>query len=129
METSGQSESGETSDSSSGQGDLSGRTRRRSRHHSTQTRIRDPHPLGFKTLIHRVEKFSGREGDNNFEIWLMDFKEATEHCGWNDEQRAKWFSWFLSGPAKATWQCTLKATDKTSWQKIVEISVVSMVYT
>ena len=91
----------------------------RPRHHSTQARIRDPHPLGFKTLIHRVEKFSGREGDNDFEIWLMDFKEATEHCGWNDEQRTKWFSWFLSGPAKATWQRTLKDTDKTSWQKIV----------
>ena len=68
-----------------------------------------------------MEKFSGREGDNDFEVWLMDFKEATEHCGWDDEQRAKWFSWFLSGPAKATWQCTLKDTDKTSWQKIVEI--------
>ena len=121
VETSSQSESGETSDSSSSREDSSERTRRRPRHHSTQTRIRDPHPLGFKTLIHRVEKFSGRKGDNDFEIWLMDFKEATEHCGWNDEQRAKWFSWFLSGPAKATWQCTLKDTDKTSWQKIVEI--------
>lgn len=38
-----------------------------------------------------------------------------------DKQKAKWFSWFLSGPAKATWQCTLKNTDKVSWQKIVEI--------
>ena len=101
--------------------DWSEHTWRRPRHHSTQTRIRDPYPLSFKTLIHRVEKFSSHEGDNNFEIWLMDFEEATEHCGWNDEQRAKWFSWFLSGPAKATWQCTPKDTDKTSWQKIVEI--------
>ena len=24
-----------------------------------------------------MEKFSGREGDNDFEIWQMDFKEAT----------------------------------------------------
>ena len=35
--------------------------------------------------------------------------------------RAKWFSWFLSGPAKATSQCTLKDTGKISWQKIIEI--------
>ena len=121
MEVSGQSESGETSDSSSSQEDSSERTQQRPCYHSTQIRIQDSHPLGFKTLIHRVEKFSGREGDNDFEIWLMDFKEATEHCGWNNKQKTKWFSWFLSGPTKATWQCTLKDTDKTSWQKIVEI--------
>ena len=86
-----------------------------------QTRIRDLHPLGFTTLIHQVEKFSGNEGDNDFVIGLMDFKEEEEHCGWNDEQRVKWFSWFLGGPAKVMWQYTLKDTGKTSWHKIVEI--------
>ena len=68
-----------------------------------------------------MEKFSGGEGNNDFEIWLMDLKEAIGHCSWNDEQKAKWFSWFLSGAAKATWQRTLKDTNTTSWQKIVEI--------
>lgn len=62
METSGHSESGETSDLSSSQGDSSERTWQRPHHHSMQTRIRDPHPLGFKALIQRVEKFSGHEG-------------------------------------------------------------------
>ena len=58
----------------------------------------------------------------------MDFKEATEHCEWNDEQRAKWVSWFLIGPAKAMLQCTLKGIDKTSWQKSVKIYVQYGVY-
>ena len=39
VEASGQSESGETSDLSNSQGDSSECTRRRPRHHSTQTRI------------------------------------------------------------------------------------------
>ena len=82
---------------------------------------KDPHPPGFRTLLQRVDKFSGRQGDDDFEIWLVDFREATEHCGWQDKQRAKWFSWFLSGPAKATWQRTLKDSDKESWQSIVKI--------
>ena len=82
---------------------------------------KDPHPPGFRTLLQRVDKFSGHQGDDDFEIWLVDFKEATEHCGWQDKQRAKWFSGFLSGPAKATWQRTLKDSDKESWQSIVEI--------
>ena len=55
------------------------------------------------------------------EVWLMDFEEATAHYGWQDRQIAKWFSWFLDDPAKATWQCTMKDTDKASWQNIVKI--------
>ena len=35
--------------------------------------------------------------------------------------RARWFSWFVTGPAKLTWQRTLKQTDKTSWKNIVAI--------
>ena len=62
----------------------------------------NPHPPGFKLLSQRVEKFSGRSGENDFEVWMLDFIEATEDCGWSDEQRARWFSWFLSGPTKAT---------------------------
>ena len=53
---------------------------------------RDPHPPGFRTLLQRVDKFSGRQGDDDFEVWLTDFKEATAHCGWQDKQRMKWFS-------------------------------------
>ena len=68
-----------------------------------------------------MDKFSGRQGGDDFEVWLTDFEEATAHCGWQDKQRMKWFSWFLSGPAKATWQRTLKDQDKASWQSIVKI--------
>ena len=90
-------------------------------HRQTPRTKKDPHPPGFRTLLQRVDKFSGRQGDDDFEVWLTDFEEATAHCGWQDKQRMKWFSWFLSGPAKATWQRTLKDHDKASWQSIVKI--------
>ena len=83
--------------------------------------IKDPHPPGFRYLISHVEKFSGNQGDDDFELWLMDFNETTRNCGWTDEQCSRWFSWFLSGPAKATWQRTLTEKDKNSWSKIVKI--------
>ena len=54
-------------------------------------------------------------------MWVEDYEEASNDCGWNDRERARWFSWFITGPAKATWQRTLKQTDKSSWQKIVEV--------
>ena len=44
----------------------------------------------------------------------------TTDCSWTDNERARWFSWFLSGSAKVTWQRTVKIENKTSWQKIVE---------
>ena len=47
--------------------------------------IKDPHPPGFRYLISRVEKFSGNQGDDDFELWLMDFNETTRNCGWTDE--------------------------------------------
>ena len=102
-------------DSSAADSHSSSRTRR------LKGRVKDPHPPGFRSLSGRIEKFSGRQGDDDFELWVMDFNEATTNCGWNDVQRAKWFSWFLSGPAKATWQRTLQAEDKSSWSKIVQI--------
>ena len=40
---------------------------------------------------------------------------------WADVERARWFSWFLAGSMKVTWQRTVKPEDKSSWQKIVEI--------
>ena len=83
--------------------------------------IKDPHPPGFRYPISRIEKFSSNQGDDDFELWLMDFNETIRNCGWTDEQRSRWFSWFLSGPAKATWQCTLTEKDQNSWSKIVKI--------
>ena len=36
--------------------------------------------------------------------------------------RVRWFSWFISGPAKATWlHRTLNPADKSSWKRIVEV--------
>jgi len=81
----------------------------------------DPHPPGFRALTNRIDKFSGRQAEDNFEVWLQDYVEATEDCGWDDEKRARWFSWFLAGPAKATWQQTVLAEHKTDWSKITEV--------
>ena len=82
----------------------------------------DPCPPGFRALISRVNKFSGDKGAaGDFEIWLEDFIEATGDCGWDDKSRAKWFSWFLTGQAKASWQHTLKAEDKVQWERIKEV--------
>ena len=86
-----------------------------------QSKKCDPHSLGFRSLTNRIDKFSGKQGDDDFELWLLDFTEATNDCGWSNQQRARWFSWFLSGPAKGTWQHTVKEGDKTSWSKIVGI--------
>jgi len=68
-----------------------------------------------------VDKFSGRQAEDNFEVWLQDYVEATEDCGWDDQKCARWFSWFLSGPAKATWQQTMSVQHKADWNKISEV--------
>ena len=78
-------------------------------------------PEGFKELRFRVNKFSGKDKTDDFEVWVEDYKEATADCGWKNDQRARWFSWFLSGPVKATWQRSLKDADKASWERIVEV--------
>jgi len=41
--------------------------------------------------------------------------------GWDDEKRNRWFSWFLAGPAKATWQQTMSVEHKTDWSKIAKV--------
>ena len=41
----------------------------------------NPHPPCFKVLSQRVEKFSGRSGENDFDVWLLDFIEASADCG------------------------------------------------
>ena len=54
-------------------------------------------------------------------MWLDDFEEATTDYGWIDDMRARWFSWFVSGPAKATWQRTLITEQKKDWKSIVKV--------
>ena len=76
-------------------------------------------PPGFKDLRERVNKFAG-DGKEDFEVWLADYCEATEDCGWTDQLRARWFSWFLTGAAKHAWQRTLNAEDKATWASIVQ---------
>jgi len=60
------------------------------------------YPKGFKEQRFRVDKFSGNSKEVDFEVWFEDFLEATNDCGWNDADKAKWFSWFLTGPTKYT---------------------------
>jgi len=86
-----------------------------------KTRSTDLHPSGFKVLITRVSKFSGGKAADNFEVWLEDYVEATGNCGWSDQQRAQWFSWFLTGPTKSIWMHSMRSTDKTSWEAIVKV--------
>ena len=80
-----------------------------------------PYPPGFKQIQERVGRFTGKCGEEDFEVWLADFREATADCKWTDEQRAQWFSWFLSGATKSTWQRTLRKEEKKSWTDIVRI--------
>ena len=80
-----------------------------------------PYPPGFKQIQERVGRFTGKCGEEDFEVWLADFREATADCKWTDKQRAQWFSWFLSGAAKSTWQRTLRKEEKKSWTDIVRI--------
>ena len=83
--------------------------------------LKQSHPPGFKEVRSRVKCFTGKRGEDDFQWWVEDYEEASKDYRWSDQDRARWFSWFVSGPAKLTWQRTLKESDKTSWPKIVEI--------
>ena len=48
-------------------------------------------PRGFKELHFRMRKFSGKDDNDDFEVWVEDYKEDTADCGWTDDQRARWF--------------------------------------
>ena len=76
------------------------------------------HPPGFKELRDRVSKFTG-DGMEDFEVGLVDLCEVTGDCEWTDVM-AQWFSWFLTGSVKPTWQRTLNQKDKESWTSIVQ---------
>jgi len=80
---------------------------------ATDTTTQFKQPPAFKELRARVNKFSG-ESKEDFEMWLADYCEATGDCGWSDDLRVRWFSWFLSGVAKHTWQRTLSKEDRHS---------------
>jgi len=86
-----------------------------------RTKIVEPHPPRFKVFISQVNKFCGNKGADDFEFWLDDFVEAIGDCSWDNKQRARWSSWLPSGPAKVSWQCTLKPADELQWDKIVEV--------
>ena len=42
--------------------------------HQPSSKRTDPHPPGFRALSNRMDKFSERPGDNDFEVWVEDFK-------------------------------------------------------
>ena len=63
------------------------------------------HPPGSKELRKRVNKFTG-DGREDFEVRLADYCEATGDCGWTNQLRAIWISWFSTGATKHTWQQT-----------------------
>ena len=46
---------------------------------------------------------------------FADYEEATRDFTWSDDTRVRWFSWFIEGPAKATWQRTLTSEERGSW--------------
>jgi len=54
----------------------------------TEVHQRGLQPKRFKKLRFRVDKFSGKDKTNDFEVWVEDYKEATADCGWTDDQRA-----------------------------------------
>ena len=78
-------------------------------------------PPGFREIRSRVGTFSGRKGEDDFSLWLTDFEEATTDFTWSDNARVRWFSWFIEGPAKATWQRTLTSKERGSWTSTKKI--------
>ena len=85
-----------------------------------------PYPPGFKQIQERVGRFTGKCGEEDFDVWLADFREATGDCKWTDKQRAQWFSWFLgvhgrehSGKKRRNHGLTLfvftKGTMESTW--------------
>ena len=72
----------------------------------------------FKERYFKIDKFRGKDGNDDFKVWVEDYKEATADCGWTDKQRV---GWFLSGPADTVRQQSLKNTDEASWDRIVKI--------
>ena len=89
------SSSSENSDSTS--------TVRSQASNKTKRVLRQPHPPGFKEMRSRIQPFSGKRGEEDFQLWLKDYEEAFADCQWSDRERSRWFSWFITGFAKATY--------------------------
>ena len=68
-----------------------------------------------------IQPFSGKQGEEDFQLWLEGYEEATNDCQWSDKARTRWFSWFITSPTKATWQRTLTPADKLSCKRIMEV--------
>ena len=62
-----------------------------------------------------------QKGEDDFQLWLEDYEEASNDYQWKDNDQARWFSWFIERPTKVTWQRTLKSAEKNSWEQIVTI--------
>ena len=73
-------------------------------------------------MHNHIQSLSGKQGREDFQLWLEDCKEASVDCQWSDKEGARWFSWFITGPAKAIWQRTLRPHDKI----IVEVNCGSL---
>jgi len=74
-----------------------------------------PNEVPVFRYIHQLSK-SYRKGLKTFQekmmkiilkFGLVDVLEATTDFKWTDTNRTKWFSWFLTGSAKITWQRTV----------------------
>ena len=47
------------------------------------------YPPAFRELQKRIDKFAGKSDENDFEVWLVNFTEATNDCMWTDVERAR----------------------------------------
>lgn len=62
-------------------------------HSTTRTmqskgQVKDSHLPVLRSRTTRIEKFSSYQ-DDDFELCVMDFNEATTNCGWCDLQHTK----------------------------------------
>ena len=77
----------------------------------------------FRELHSCVKCFSGKKEDD-FQLWLEDYEEASNDYQWKDNDQARWLSWFIERPTKVTWQRILKSAEKNSWEQIVTIIII-----
>ena len=59
------------------------------------------YPPRLKSFKVRQGSFSGKEGEEGFDLWLLDNKEATADFEWCDVICGRWLSWFIESLAKA----------------------------
>ena len=64
-----------------------------------------------------MSKFSSDSSEDLMHGWQSIVRQL--QTGWTDDLIARWFSWFLAGAAKHTWQHTLSREGKMQWNSIV----------